>query len=406
MPAKKRKESTKKNKEFCIIHSPTVKEKKLTKVTKATFEKIKDVAKLRLSQPLGSPFKKQEICEQIPDQQKENHYFHRKCYQHFTNKISKLKSNLLKGNHSSSRAGTKGKDEEGTNKSCIFCAKSSAKYVKRQNTWIKENLSTSGPCSIDSVLALAKEKEDVDLLRRVEENYLICSEAKYHKICRDKYMQIPVKWRSTDEQKREEQTRLENAHAQAFACVLKQIDETILKENKIVKLKYFRDCYVEELEKTEFPNREYRKEKLKAKIEKHTVYSEKINIICLSNNSKLKSYLVYNKDTTVEQAVNTAYSLGIKDTHEEVAMDLRTTIFDAFKTSRKLPWPPSVDDLSDSSEILPEKVQRFLLTVIGGNEMNPSLKLSRLVSSIGQDICRAVTNAKWKLPKHILLTMK
>ena len=28
----------------------------------------------------------------------------------------------------------------------------------------------------------------------------------------------------------------------------------------------------------------------------------------------------------------------------------------------------------------------------------------RIVQSIGQDICRAVTNGEWKLPKHILLS--
>ena len=32
-------------------------------------------------------------------------------------------------------------------------------------------------------------------------------------------------------------------------------------------------------------------------------------------------------------------------------------------------------------------------------------KVARLVNSIGQDICRAVTHVGWKLPKHILLCM-
>ena len=32
-------------------------------------------------------------------------------------------------------------------------------------------------------------------------------------------------------------------------------------------------------------------------------------------------------------------------------------------------------------------------------------KVARLVNSIGQDICRAVTHGRWKLPKHILLCM-
>ena len=36
-------------------------------------------------------------------------------------------------------------------------------------------------------------------------------------------------------------------------------------------------------------------------------------------------------------------------------------------------------------------------------DLETSEKLKRLVFSIWQDICRAVSDGKWKLPKHMLL---
>ena len=56
--------------------------------------------------------------------------------------------------------------------------------------------------------------------------------------------------------------------------------------------------------------------------------------------------------------------------------------------------------------IVPEDLQRFLHNLIcGQNTVQPSEGTYRLESSIGQDICRAATRARWKLPKHILVCM-
>ena len=73
MPCKRQKYNLQKDEDIGIIHSTSVKEKKLVKATSVIFEKIKEVAKLRLNQPLSSPHRKADICEQIPVEQK--------CYQ-------------------------------------------------------------------------------------------------------------------------------------------------------------------------------------------------------------------------------------------------------------------------------------------------------------------------------------
>ncbi|KAJ8349355.1 hypothetical protein SKAU_G00244850 [Synaphobranchus kaupii] len=80
----------------------------------------------------------------------------------------------------------------------------------------------------------------------------------------------------------------------------------------------------------------------------------------------------------------------------------------AFKESKELSWPPTAQELDavKMEELLPEDLVKFLNLVVTGT---PNLdgerceKTQRLIYSITQDVCRAATNSKWKLPKHILL---
>ena len=63
-------------------------------------------------------------------------------------------------------------------------------------------------------------------------------------------------------------------------------------------------------------------------------------------------------------------------------------------------------NLDTSDSMLPDEVERFLRVLLVGNEnVSMSDRANRLLESIGQDLCRAVTNGQWKLPKHILLCM-
>ena len=63
-------------------------------------------------------------------------------------------------------------------------------------------------------------------------------------------------------------------------------------------------------------------------------------------------------------------------------------------------------DLEDQDGILPLDLQKFLTILITGQESDSNTtKVNHLVLSLGQDLCRAVTNGLWKLSKHILLCM-
>ena len=59
----------------------------------------------------------------------------------------------------------------------------------------------------------------------------------------------------------------------------------------------------------------------------------------------------------------------------------------------------------DFGDILLEELEVFLGTLFCGDLKKLATKLERIVLSVGQDICRQVTNCKWKLPKHVLLVM-
>ena len=71
-----------------------------------------------------------------------------------------------------------------------------------------------------------------------------------------------------------------------------------------------------------------------------------------------------------------------------------------------LSWPPTAKYLNDLNFSLSEKLDQFLTSLFTGKKTKITTpKVARLVNSIGQDICRAVTHGSWKLPKHILLCM-
>ncbi len=67
---------------------------------------------------------------------------------------------------------------------------------------------------------------------------------------------------------------------------------------------------------------------------------------------------------------------------------------------------PTADELDKrAKEEVPEELKRFLNLVLSGSgpEVEKTERMYRLVYSIGEDLCRAVSNGQWKLSKHMLL---
>ena len=249
---------------------------------------------------------------------------------------------------------------------------------------------------------MAEEKNDEVLLTRIRGYDLFASKACYHSSCRKAYLQNPEAWRSENFVEKKRQADLEEAHTFAFQQVCMELDKRVIEGKEILKLSDLLKVYIEALQTTNFPNSQYRGEKLKNKIKKTPTYSDNIGFCSLDEPGQYHSYLVYNSQTELEHAIRFSYRLGSLDTILEVAMHLRRTIFDAFKKSEEIPWPPT-DDYLRQTDMLPEQLETFLSYLFSGKAGEQSAKVSRLVLSIGQDICRAVTNAEWKLPKHILI---
>ena len=96
--------------------------------------------------------------------------------------------------------------------------------------------------------------------------------------------------------------------------------------------------------------------------------------------------------------------LGSSNILKESGNQLHDVIHHCFKEAEELKWPPSAHYLENHSKI-PNELEIFLIHVINKQCVPTTTKNQRLILSIGQDICRAVTGGEWKLQKHLLLSM-
>ncbi|KAL7407118.1 hypothetical protein ABVT39_003386 [Epinephelus coioides] len=201
------------------------------------------------------------------------------------------------------------------------------------------------------------------------------------------------------------QARRAAAHQEAFSSVIDFINSHIIEQNEVVQFSTLWALYIKELEKYVLPKPDRRVLKRRLRVDK---ISEKIAFAKVNSSDKgfVTFNLVYNSSLQVEEALSHAYTFGSRDKFKDVALLLRGVIQQAFSKSKSLPWPPTADDPEINSEgVLPPGLTKFLNIVISGEESvgEMCVKTHLLVLSIVQDLCRAVTNGEWKLPKHILL---
>ena len=165
--------------------------------------------------------------------------------------------------------------------------------------------------------------------------------------------------------------------------------------------------FIEELKRNGYENENYRSEKLLKRLQNDPIQHVSFMKIIADKSGSMSFWLVYSSKITVVDALAQAYTLGSEDKFENAALLLRSNIQQAFGESQSLPWPPTSDDMELSCDrLLPSDLVQFLNIVLyGKEEMNMSGKMKLLVNSIGQDICRAVSGGKGKLPKHVLLRM-
>ena len=118
-----------------------------------------------------------------------------------------------------------------------------------------------------------------------------------------------------------------------------------------------------------------------------------------------KDEIVYSNCLSVTEAIAKLHNSSSmeKVKVEQAAVILRRTTKQEFKSSEPIPWPPSAEFLPFGTIRPPELLTNFLNCLLSGNPFGNSQNTKRLASSFGQDLCRAVANGKWKMPKHLLL---
>ncbi|XP_076365886.1 uncharacterized protein LOC143254621 [Tachypleus tridentatus] len=162
-------------------------------------------------------------------------------------------------------------------------------------------------------------------------------------------------------------------------------------------LSHLRRLYATELQQTRYDNPHYRAEKLKDKLQKHPRLGSKLEFTLVeTGRGKLPFYLVFNSSTKTSSAIAKAYQLASQDPMRDVGMILRGAILQAYEQAddAQEKWPPDPMELIVQDGVIPHILQRFLGPVLTGSETVKTSRAERIMLSIGQDICRTVTNGE------------
>ena len=158
--------------------------------------------------------------------------------------------------------------------------------------------------------------------------------AKYHPTCRKLYMTNADNWRSSNDNQTENQKQLKQAHKTAFDEVCQVINKQILDKERVLKMSELCLVYVRALERTSYPNSQFRSENLKLKLEKKFV--GKLCFIKMKCISNFQSHLIYSSSIDISKAIESAYMLGNADNITNVGNYLRNNILDAFSSKESL----------------------------------------------------------------------
>lgn len=421
MPNRKRVRSS----PTCILHITSITEHgsftPLIKIKGKATEKLQQLHEIRnqrLRQPLESPNRMQAVCDLIPQtlpDDLESVGYHRQCYQRFTSNLDRLVVEDLEPSTSQPQRTTRQMSSAGHSgpifsQECIFCERVEIKGSDRRTERAESFSSWKNKENAWEQIEFRAEKMGlIRLYRLVKDVDLFAVEAKHHPSCLKSFRTAFANYqRSVIRLGEAKDSNILVAHEKAFSVVVGSIQTNVIIKNEVVRLSDLRQLYVKELYHNGYENVNYRSEKLLKRLQNDSIKDK----VCFTkidhdNCGALSFWLVYSSQMGISNALSRAYILGSKDKYQEVAFLLRGIMLKAYKASKELPWPPTADDIELSfKNVLPKELLRFLNIVIAGKEeIETSEKMNRLVFSIGQDLCRAVTDGKWKLPKHILLCL-
>ena len=411
-PSKKRRTSVENH---CIIHDSHITDPGNFTLIKnledpdGRFSNLLNIKQRRLSAPPGSVDRQEAVCLQIPAALEDNHGYHRKCYSRYTNHLDRIppvSTTSASTQPTPSTSRRKSGDNIIFNPDCIFCNVAEPIRVSVGGKTVFQKTSLFEYGGGQRVIDIAHQRQDEKLLCRIQNQDLFSYEARYHSSCRKKYTTEP-RWRSTDQGSIARQEALEKSHNQALTHVIDFLNEAVLGRQEIMLLSQLRTMYVKELTNTDFPNEDYRADKLKRKLQNHPEMGPKLGFTLVkSKTGPFSAQAVFDNSISVSRAICKTYELVSEDPVKSVVQELRESILKAYSTSTQddsSTWPPDPRTLLINENVIPMTLQRFMNLLLFDKEEHSSSRSERLMYSLGQDICRAVTNGEWKMPKHILL---
>lgn len=199
-----------------------------------------------------------------------------------------------------------------------------------------------------SIEAKAEELGDEELLRKIKGQDRYAREANHHEYCWKLFNTKYSNMKRNDAAKKNSETTDPQtlAHQKAFKAVVNHMQKYVVQEKEMLLLCSLRQLYIETLESTPFPNQNFRSEKLKRKLEQHTI-SGKIKFTKAKANDKgcLSYNIIFGADISLEDAIAEAYKLGRQlDSSDRKALGFRENTLETFKGAQGLPWPPTPED--------------------------------------------------------------
>ena len=379
-------------------------------MTETSFQKIKAAAEVRQSQ--DSENRLDNICSNIPSAFVPAQYgYHRSCYQRFTN-VSRIMKRKKEAPNTSSEFGESSVKRRRVSQhsastpsrllpadKCLFCDKGRIRKSGKEEHLVKCVTKTAE----ESIKRAAETKQDEFILLKIKDIDLVAKEAHYHASCRKSYTRSEERH---DVPKKEElggQADVEAAHKAAFENLCEHVNASIISGGNVERMSMLRERYLTSIlhNNPDCYNPDYKTDKLKSKLVKR--FGSSIQFW----QPNYKSELVYASDITKGEAIEVAFEAAASETKrlQEAASILRRAIQVAYAEAEEMPWPPSADFLVSDNVRRPSCLEKFLECLLSVKS-DSSENRQRLVTSFAQDICKAVTNGKWTLPKHLLLVCK
>ncbi|XP_067300890.1 uncharacterized protein [Pseudorasbora parva] len=313
---------------------------------------------------------------------------------------------------------------------CLICRKNQYITDSHSRKRSKEKLAQCETLTAGKLMLAAEERRDESLLVHIRGRDLVASEAMYHLSCYRRYTRHLPK---TSREGNPESNPYQAGYNHFCESV---VEERLLRNREVLRLSWLNGFFkkiVKEQEGVDIST--YKAFSLKARLQKSHPF---LRFLKSSRN-----YLVYVDDLTADEVIHdevihdepsqpssssdnseddtetshVGAGQGTKDSRllYHAAMSLKEIIDAKCKTTPKLPWPPTAQDLQMDTALnmVPNELYNVLAWSTSmttefrsdGLCANVSVENNQKIVSLCQDIMNLAMRGRWLMPKHSSLAM-